>query len=370
MISRPRRMGLALMFVCMCASADQITLKNGDRLTGKIVTTDDKTLVLKTDYAGEVKIDRGVIVSVASDEALNVTPKGGQKVTGKVVTAGETIQVGGQTIAISDAAIRDEASQKAYEREEERINNPKLNDFWAGTVGFNLANASGNARTTAIGTNASAARIAGKNKMQLYFNQVYARQSTTIPYGVTANAIHGGFRVDRDLTRKLFVFGTADFDYDQFLSLDLRSVLGGGLGYHIFKGDKGYWDFGVGGTWNREKFGEILSADGRQPAFVRNSGEVLLSEESSYKLMSKLTWFQRAQFFPNLTNTGEYRFNFDTHATVPVMKWLEWNVGYSSRYLSNPPAGFCRADLQSTTRCANDTLLTTGIRVSFDQTKK
>lgn len=370
MLSKLRRMAPAAALACLCTYADQITMKNGDRLTGKIVTTDDKTLTLKTDYAGEVKLDRASITAITSDEALNVTPKSGQLITGKVETSGETLRVGGQTVAVSEAYIRDAAAQRAWEREQERLNHPKLTDFWAGSVAFNLANASGNAKTTAIGTNASAARIAGKNKMQLYFNQVYARQSTTVPYGVTANAVHGGFRIDRDISRKVFVFGTTDFDYDQFLSLDLRSVLGGGLGFHIFKNDKGYWDLSGGGVWNREKFGEIIASTGRQPAFVRNSGEVLVSEESSYKLLSKLIWFQRAQIFPNLTDGGEFRFNFDTNATVPVLKWLEWNVGYSNRYLSNPPTGFCGRDLNSTTRCANDSLLTTGIRLSFDQTKR
>ena len=370
MVSTFGRLGAGIVLVCLSLVADQVTLKNGDRLTGKILTTDDKTLVLKTDYAGEIKLDRAVIATVTSDAPLNVTPKGGEKVAGKVETAGDTIRVGGQSIAISDAYIRDDAAQKAWEREQERVSHPKLNDFWAGSFGFNLANASGNASTTAIGTNATAARVAGKNKMQLYFNQVYARQSTTIPYGTTANSIHGGYRIDRDISPKMFVFGTADFDYDQFLSLDLRSVLGGGLGYHILKSDKGYWDLGVGGVWNREKFGEILAANGKQPSFVRDSFEILINEESSYKLLSKLIWFQKSQFYPNLTNTSEYRFNFDTNASVPVLKWLEWNIGYSLRYMSNPPAGFCGSDLSSTTRCASDRQLTTGVRVSFDQTKR
>jgi len=38
------------------AFADQVILKNGDRLSGTIVKSDDKNLVLKADYAGEVTI--------------------------------------------------------------------------------------------------------------------------------------------------------------------------------------------------------------------------------------------------------------------------------------------------------------------------
>lgn len=338
------------LFLLTCAFADQIVLKNGDRLSGKIISTDDKTLLLKSEFYGEIKVDRTAITSITSDEALNITPKDGQVVQGKVETAEGALRIGTQSIPLTDAAIRDNEAQRAFEREQERISHPKLNDFWAGHITFNLANAAGNASTTAAGTSAEAARVAGKNKMQLYFRQVYATQSSTEPFGATANRISGGYRIDRDLNSKWFLFGTTDFDYDQFLSLDLRSVLGGGLGYHVIRNDRGFWDVGVGGVWNREKY-----ADG----LLRNSGEIMLTEESTYKLLSKLIWSQRATFYPNLTDTGQYRFNFDTNATVPVLKWLEWNIGYSLRYLSNPPI-----DRQTT-----DTLLTTGIRVSFDQTK-
>ena len=36
--------------------ADQITLKNGDRLTGTVVKSDGKELVLHTDAAGDVTL--------------------------------------------------------------------------------------------------------------------------------------------------------------------------------------------------------------------------------------------------------------------------------------------------------------------------
>ena len=39
------------------ALADQITLKNGDRLTGKIVKSDGGKLVIKTQLLGDVTVD-------------------------------------------------------------------------------------------------------------------------------------------------------------------------------------------------------------------------------------------------------------------------------------------------------------------------
>ncbi len=357
-----RILHLPLLLAALAAPtlADRITLKNGDRLTGSIVTTDDKTLTLKTDFAGEIKIDRTTIAGIQSDKPLNVTVKDQGRIQAKVdAVEGEAklSKADGSVIAVPPsavAALRDDASQKAWEREEERLHHPRLNDFWSGFVTLGLANASGNSKTLSVSTTASAVRAAGKNKMALSFAQLYASQNTTLPYGATANRITGGFRIDRDVTSRLFVYGANVYDYDRFLDLDLRIVAGGGLGWHAWKSNKGYFDVGGGGNWNREKFSPVTGP------VTRNSMEATVSEEFSYQPYSKLKLFERLTFFPNLSEAGEFRFTFDSSASVPVNKWLEWNVGFNNRYLSNPLSD----------KKKNDTILTMGIRVSFDQTKR
>jgi hypothetical protein len=44
--------------------ADQIVLKNGDRLTGSIEKSDDKTLVIKTEFAGEVTVQWAAVQEI------------------------------------------------------------------------------------------------------------------------------------------------------------------------------------------------------------------------------------------------------------------------------------------------------------------
>ena len=39
------------------ASADEVWLKNGDRLTGKVLSLDAGTLLFKTAYAGDLSIN-------------------------------------------------------------------------------------------------------------------------------------------------------------------------------------------------------------------------------------------------------------------------------------------------------------------------
>jgi len=48
------------------ALADQVTLKNGDCLSGTITRSDGRTLVIKTDFAGDVTVKFDVIQGITS----------------------------------------------------------------------------------------------------------------------------------------------------------------------------------------------------------------------------------------------------------------------------------------------------------------
>jgi hypothetical protein len=357
-----------MMLACAAVTwGDEITLKNGDRISGKILNSDDKTITLKTEFLGEVKVSREAVTAIKTDAPVNVTLKDGQKVTANVETVDGTLRVAPATGApvttpIADVgAFRDDAAQHAWEREQERLIHPKLDDFWSGFLSMGLASASGNSSTTTFSSAANAQRIAGRNKMVVSFVQIYATQSSTLPYGTTANKISGGFRIDRDVNKKknFFVYGVNGYDYDQFLDLNLRIVLGGGLGYHAFKSEKGFLDITAGGQWNRETY-DVTPILGPYTTETRNSGELAVGEEAGYNPYKRLKLWERFSFYPNMTDTGEFRYNFDTTASVPILKWLEWNIGFSSSYQSNPPNG----------KVGRDTILTTGVRATFDQTKR
>ncbi|MGD0577512.1 MAG: DUF481 domain-containing protein, partial [Bryobacteraceae bacterium] len=289
MTSFVRLLGLALFASLLFG--DSVTLNNGDRISGKVLKTDGNAVVIKTTYAGEVKIDLASVTALTTDEPLNVVLKSGQTTRGKLALNDGQLRVdNGAPAKLADlTAIRDDAAQQAWQREDARQHHPKLLDFWAGALTFGLAEAKGNSSATTFNTSAAASRVAGKDKLSLYFNQVYATQSTTLPYGETANRIGAGASLNRDLAPKLYVFATNDYDYDKFLGLDLRSVFGGGFGYHAWKSSRGYLDIGGGADYNHEKYDTGLS---------HNSAEVLVTEELSLKLLAKLKLQERSALYP------------------------------------------------------------------------
>ena len=77
-----RRLIITAFILAQALLADQVTLKNGDRISGNILKYDGKNLVLKSDLAGEVVIPWENVTGVTSTQPLNVTLKDGQRVVG------------------------------------------------------------------------------------------------------------------------------------------------------------------------------------------------------------------------------------------------------------------------------------------------
>lgn len=345
----------AVFFVLLLSAAhagraDQITLKNGDRVTGAIIKMDGKTVTLKTDAFGVVTAPWDQVGAIQSDAPLNVVLPDGKTVQATVQTSAGKVELKEtrQTLAPEEVvAIRNADEQKAYER----LLSPGWADLWAGTATIGFAGTQGNAQTRTFTTALNAARITNTDKTSLYFNAVKASALLNGVSAGTAQAVRGGWGYNHTISSRLFVNTFNDYEYDRFQDLDLRFVLGGGLGYSAWKGERGRFDLVGGLAYNREKFSPAAPAS----EFTRNSAEAYWGEDYSYRLTEATSLVQSFRMFNNLSDTGQYRMNFDLGANTRLFKWLTWNLGFSNRYLSDPVPG----------RKTNDILYTTGIGVTF-----
>ena len=297
----------AILWVWLCiwtfaARADQVLLKNGDRLSGAIEKSDGKTLTLKTDYAGEVSVQWDAVTGIVSAEPVTLELKNGQMLTGKVTSedgnwAVETANRGSVPTPRSDvAAVRSAEAQKEWER----LQHPRLTDLWSGLLDTGLSETRGNSALLAFNLSGKAARVAPRDKLSLY-----------------------------------------------------ASVFGGGLGFHVIKTDSTTFNVFAGGDYEREKFSSnpplVLTA------LTRNTAEIVAGEELNWKLNKRATVSEQFSVFPNMSDVGQYRFQFDATAATKLKNWLSWQVTVADRYLSDPLPGLK----------TNDELLSTGLRLTF-----
>lgn len=222
---------------------------------------------------------------------------------------------------------------------------------WRGSFGIGASFASGNTSSRTVSVNGDAARATPVDKISLAGTGLYAKSD-----GETTGAqLRLGGRYDHVLSDQWFSFGSLDLERDQIAELDLRSTVGGGLGYHVVKRDDHVWDVFGGLGYTDERYGE--------PTFVDDAlrthygyAALLLGEESTHRLNETVSAKQKLVVFPNLRDRGEYRATLDATLSVAMTQRLALNVGLSVRHNSDPGIG-----LKTT-----DTLLTTGVSMKFE----
>ncbi|HTZ46668.1 MAG TPA: DUF481 domain-containing protein [Verrucomicrobiae bacterium] len=366
-----RRSLLGVLFCVMCASvalADQVTLKNGDRLTGTIVSGDGKTLHLKTDFGGDINIDWTTVAGIVSSEDLTLTTKDGKKATGKVSMSsdGKFVVNGGPPIAMEDVtAVRNQTEQQAFDVATEKMEHPKFNYFWGGVADGGLAYTHGNSNTISFTFDAKAVRTTPRDKLTVYANYILANNETTIPNTTTANLFQAGIRGDLNLSPRTFVYATADFTTNQLQHLQLRQVYGGGFGYHVIKNDTTLFDVFGGLDYDRDQFGAYTIANPTPPPVLLavpssslNSLEINVGEQFNKNFTKRTALTEIFVIFPNLSHTGDYRYTFNASFAVAMKNWLSWQTTFQDLYISYPPPGLK----------GNDLVLSTGIRVLWGAT--
>ena len=347
-----RRLGFTLPLLLAISSsslfADQVTFRNGDRLTGSIVKSDAATLVIRTTVAGEISVSWPEIQGLRSDLPLYVGLADGKTVVGKVTIHEGRLEVATDVGAVEApkervAALRDDAEQSAYERSQRK----NLFYGWDGSVdaGFDLT--SGNSDIRNFRFAFRALRKTYRDQLTLYAQSIYSVDElpSARPH-ITANENSGGVRFGRDVTKRLFLFSNTDFMSDALQDLNLRFVQGGGLGYHVIRLERTTLDLLGGMNFTHEDYVEIQ----------RNLGAGQVGEEFKLKLSKNTSMIQNVAFFPDLTsNAGNYRVNFNFGTTTKIVKWLGWQNNFSDTYVTNPPIG----------KKQNELVFTSGLRIAF-----
>lgn len=346
--------------------ADQVTLKNGDRLTGSIIKSDDKALVIKTEFAGDVTVVWSAISAINSSQPLHVALHGGQVVVGTVTTTDSgkievATSTSGEVAAPKDSieVIRSDKEQADYDAELERLRHPHLLDLWSGLLDTGLSVTRGNSDTLSFALAGKAVRTTDRDKITAYATAVYS--TTGDPTVTTAHAIRGGVRGDLNISEKFFAFGFTDFEYDAFQHLDLRNVIGGGAGYHVYKTKNTTFDVFGGADFEQEYYSNVEIPNPFPPPatvlgnLTHKTAEIVVGEELDTKLGGRTVLSERFSMYPNVSSVGDFRSKFDVTASTKLKNWLGWQVTYSDRYITNPPLGLK----------GNDQLLSTGLRLTF-----
>jgi len=348
------------LFLAACSSlalADQVTLKNGDRITGTVVKSDGKTLVLHTASLGDVTINYADITQITTDQPLHVTANG-QTSVGTVTTTDNKIEIATKTGTVEApkdgvTVIRNDAEQAAYDKSL----HPGMMKGWNGGLNLGFSLARGNNQTENLNIALNAVHPTLNDKITLYTTSVYSKNDAKgATPSVIANLISGGLRYDRNVGPRTFVFVGGDFMSDALQGLNLRSVFSAGLGFHAIKSANTTLDLLAGGNYSRSSF-VVYSTDVPpvRSIMTQSIAGLTLGEELNHAWSKSTTITQRLFFYPGLNDTSNYRGEFDLGTVTKIGKHFGWQNQFTDLYAHPVPAG----------KHQNDVIFSTGINFSF-----
>jgi putative salt-induced outer membrane protein len=340
---------IVTMLVCFTSQAlhaDTVTLKNGDRITGTALKLDGGKLTVKNTYSDAITISWDEVTGLTLTQPLLLTtPKGTVSVTSIERTdAGLVVTTPSGPITLAPAAVktlRTPADQQTYEDSL----HPGWGHAWAGNVNLSLALAHGNSETTTFSAGFTAVRVTNTDKTLLYANYLYSTNANSVPE-TSANASAGGLHYDHNLKPKVFVYGSGDFNSDALQDLDLRSKIGGGIGWHALKSKNQTFDLMAGVSWIHE----VYSPTPTNSFTALSVGEIYSRRFGAGSLLT-----EQFYFYPDLNDFGDYQFTAASTFSTKIGKIFTWQTTFTDNYTSFPPVG----------KLPNDLILTTGLGITL-----
>ena len=311
----------ALLASAAVASADEVQFKNGDRLTGTIVSMDDGKLTIDSAVGGKVTADLKDIKTFSTDHAMVVHLADGT-VARRAIGAGPD----GQVTVVPEGG----AAPRAVELGQlKQIGQPGAH--WSGnvTVGGFLARGNTNSDSLTIGGHAE--RRGETDRFTVDAGYIFGREHVS-GHGTheTANDLFGEVKYDYFLNEKLYAYGNVRAEHDTIAGLDLRLTPGVGLGYQWFESPKFSFNTEAGISYIHRSYAH----DGSDDAVAAR-----LAYHLKYKFNDKVSAFHDFEYYPGLDRIDNYFFDTDAgiRTSLTDKMFAEFKVDY--RYDSRPAPG-------------------------------
>ena len=319
---------LALLLFAGKAPADTVILTNGDTVSGNIRRVADGTLVLQSRLLGTLRIKWDSIESIRSESRFSILTEAGDLWEGQVTrTAGRTaISSEGQTVATLDS---DSVARIVPGRL--RKGPLQLLRATSGTadLGYSLARGNQNQTQSSLGARAEYRSVLYKFSGRI--DSLFARQD-----GARSQSRHAlNMRLDRFLNASTFSYGLSGFERNERRRLDLRTQLGGGIGWHL--ADSKAMDLSVlgGFAYVHERFRDLDD---------RATGEGSVGLEWSAALFKGARLLTQLSIHPDMVDRGRFRMEYDSTLRLPIAGRFTYSLRLFDRFDSRPAASVERND--------------------------
>jgi putative salt-induced outer membrane protein YdiY len=313
-----RGLAVACLFFCFHAGAVNVVvqLKNGDRITGELITQETNHVVISTPWAKSLTLPISAIGGLRTTEGVALyTPPAATNAPAPALVA----------------AAKPKPSPPPP---------PPKKKHLTTTANFGLDLLSGN------------------KDRQIYYSRIkstYARPFEHNPkeffrttgeylanYGQTdgaksANNMLGTVQTDVDVNPYTYFYNAGNVGYDEIRKIELQYGVGPGVGRHIFRKPTFAFDLESGVNYQVQ---ERTEGDSPESAYFR------LADNLTWKLADRLTFGKKLEFQLSFQDASQFRVRLDSNLSYRLWNTLSINLTLIDSYDTNPAPGVAENELQ------------------------
>ncbi|MDX2185667.1 MAG: DUF481 domain-containing protein [Opitutaceae bacterium] len=318
--------------------ADVVETKSGARITGTVKSIDGSTVVVDTDFAGEIKIKQGEVVAISTEKPLNVRLASGTTLQGvlKAEDQAKTVQIVGVDGTLITTVDKVAATWSPGGKDPAVA---ALERTWAYEAAVDISGKSGNREQ--LGTALSFRATLATSQDTLQFYSAYDRQ--VVDGTKSADQFKVGVDYQNNFSGKYSWYARNEGGFDRVKDIELFNVAAAGFGYDFIKKPKQTLTLRAGLAFRYE-------------GYKTPGSDNLKSAGLDFGLNHKLTFdfgtlVNRLSYVPTFEDFANYRATHESFLELPLAA-ADWKIrlGLSNDYNSKPTTGVEKLDTTYFTR--------------------
>jgi len=308
--------GIAALFP-LHASADEIVLDNGVRITGTVTGLSGDLLSVTSDYAEPIKLKVSRITKISTDNPVEIRTKSGETLKGSLKTGDNGM------LAVEQSAGR---GRVELDMKNVLAINPPPVGQWTGSVVAAGNYQTGNTERTAFRLGADAVRRGEKDRFSMRFLYDISEEKDVL----SSRSVYGALKYDYFFTKKLYGYLGVELLNDKFKDLNLRTIVGPGVGYQIW--DEPQKALAV-------EAGLAYYSDDHRIASDKSWIAARLAANFRYKISDSIMFTNELVVYPSLGNMAD--FNLRNEAAIATGLGSGWSLRLANilDYNNSPAAG-------------------------------
>ncbi|MEO1595592.1 MAG: DUF481 domain-containing protein [Pseudomonadota bacterium] len=309
---------LSLVSAVPAAYADVVTMRNGDRLSGELKSLERGKLRFDSAATGTIPIEWDEVATLLSGQNVQVETADGTRFLGPLTAAANSGDVvvdtpqGAITLAMTEIVLMTPIERHARDRIDASV-----------TFGYSFA------KSTEVQQLNAGFNLEARTEERLY--ALDADLIVSDSDGVESNQRKSlDFEYTRLWPNRWGTGAVVRIDRNDELGLDLRTSVGAGGGRYLIQSNAMSLLLSGGIQVSRENVSAGLSDEDSLEGFAGINWDWFRYDSPELDLNSNLL------VFPNLTDTGRIRAEFDMQFRWELVADLFWEVSVYNSYDSDP----------------------------------